>query len=1267
MNYLWQTSSAYLTANLVNLVSNTVTTTASGATAAQTNYGYDENNGSPQGALGNLTSITHTNNVGASPKTQTVYNTQGMPTLLTDANSNMTSISSYQCSGAFPQKIIRPYQSSTTLAETTSYVYDCNTGLMTSMIDPNSRTTSYTYSDPLNRLTLTQYPDGGSLQYHYNDTASPVNVTTSQPITSSITRQIEYDVDGLGRLIHTRLLSDPTGADITDTNYDKVGRILSVSNPYRSTSDVTYGVTTYAYDALGRKAIQTRPDSSTLQWCYNGIASAGQTNCLSNNGSQTTHKWTDYSDETGRHWQQVSDGLDRLSAVTEPNSSNVPGLETDYSYDVLGNLLRVDQWGGPVNSSGDRIRTFNYDSLSRLNCSSNPENSSVQCPTTASSTHTAGTLGYVYDANGNVTSKTDARQISVGYTYDALDRMITKSASDGSFNYGYTYDVATISGGFSSSNPIGRLVEASNGVNASSQYSYDPMGRVVTEANCIPSNCTETGNSFQAQYYLAGNLESLTYPDGRVISQAWDGAGHLSQVANGSLSGYSYLTTLSGYWPNGAPEGIYRGNGVVDGIRLNNRLQPDGIVSVRLGTTFGPGSGPGSYSPNVMLAGKTYCYGPAATTTQTAGAACPSFSSADNGSILQIVDRLNNNNSQTFSYDTLNRIASFTNGSGTTQQSYTIDPWGNMTESGTATTSLVFSGESKNQDASGDLGYDASGNTTSVYNGISRTAFTYDADGKTLTANSGSSTYTYDANGNRVRKDAGGTWTEYVYFNGQPLAEKSADGTWSDYLFANGQRIARADNYDIRIHLSGTNCSNCGTNPNMFAGVTSLTAANGYTIQSGDILTWRQYQDGVTVGGIFFGVDNSSGTFVSGNSLVDTDGQPIDADTTKNTWHVRTVDLSSFAGMKVASIDPFQWTSAPPGSWDIYYGDIILVSANGSYIPIYSRSMMTLSVGTNPTVSNFSAVTEKVADTTPLTTTTYYHRDQIGSSSTLTAGTGWPVSTYIYFPYGQGPQPGTNHYLFTGKERDQESGNDYFGARYYASTMGRWMSPDPSNLGVDIYMPQTWNRYNYAVNNPLTIKDANGLWPFYIHNEIINESFPGMSKQDLQGLKSASWNMDFGKGQQDPSMSYEHGMSDGTTNQDPMVAQQMGDDFISQQVQTAQQAQADWEAQGHTGIAPAALTAFGNALHTATDRTSPSHRGNQPWKNEPWYKKSTRDHVAGEATINANDRRAAQNAAQQLFHRTFGDEFDWMLQKQPCAQTSATDSQGNTTGWSPCQ
>lgn len=231
----------------------------------------------------------------------------------------------------------------------------------------------------------------------------------------------------------------------------------------------------------------------------------------------------------------------------------------------------------------------------------------------------------------------------------------------------------------------------------------------------------------------------------------------------------------------------------------------------------------------------------------------------------------------------------------------------------------------------------------------------------------------------------------------------------------------------------------------------------------------------------------------------------------------------------------------------------------------------------------------------------------------------------------------------TGKERDSESGNDYFGARYYSSSMGRFMSPDPANLSVDFWLPQTWNRYTYGLNNPLSVVDRNGLWPFYIHNEIIEESFPGMSKQDLKNLENASWNMDFGKGQQDPANSFEHGMSDGTTNppQDRAVARQEADDYISGQVEVAQKAQADWEASGHTGIAPAALTAFGNALHTTTDRTSPSHQGEQPWRNKPWYSQETRTHVLGESSITDAQKGNAIDAARALYLRTFGMRFWW--------------------------
>jgi len=64
----------------------------------------------------------------------------------------------------------------------------------------------------------------------------------------------------------------------------------------------------------------------------------------------------------------------------------------------------------------------------------------------------------------------------------------------------------------------------------------------------------------------------------------------------------------------------------------------------------------------------------------------------------------------------------------------------------------------------------------------------------------------------------------------------------------------------------------------------------------------------------------------------------------------------------------------------------------------------------------------------------------------------------------------------TGKERDSESGNDYFPARYYASSMGRWTSPDPSGLYLaDPENPQTLNLYSYVVNNPLRFVDPDGL------------------------------------------------------------------------------------------------------------------------------------------------------------------------------------------------
>ena len=175
-----------------------------------------------------------------------------------------------------------------------------------------------------------------------------------------------------------------------------MGRAATVTNPYFSTSDLTYGVTQNQYDALGRATQITKQDGSVSTVSYAG--------------NRTTTR-----DEAGKQRRACSDALGRLSSVWEdPGGLN---YETDYQYDALGNLLRVDQKGSaPTDSTQWRTRLFTYDSLSRLLTARNPE---------------SGLITYQYDNNGNQTLKTAKVGGAITtYEYDAenkLARFVTPS------------------------------------------------------------------------------------------------------------------------------------------------------------------------------------------------------------------------------------------------------------------------------------------------------------------------------------------------------------------------------------------------------------------------------------------------------------------------------------------------------------------------------------------------------------------------------------------------------------------------------------------------------------------------------------------------------------------------------------------------------------------------------------------------------------------------------------------------------------------------
>ena len=95
--------------------------------------------------------------------------------------------------------------------------------------------------------------------------------------------------------------------------------------------------------------------------------------------------------------------------------------------------------------------------------------------------------------------------------------------------------------------------------------------------------------------------------------------------------------------------------------------------------------------------------------------------------------------------------------------------------------------------------------------------------------------------------------------------------------------------------------------------------------------------------------------------------------------------------------------------------------------------------------------------------------------------------------YGSGVYPGTGPDMvsekFTGKERDWETGLDFFGARYFSGAQGRFTSPDPKVFGR-LIDPQQWNRYSYVRNNPFVYVDPDGRdLHIVVTNQVVGRSY----------------------------------------------------------------------------------------------------------------------------------------------------------------------------------
>jgi RHS repeat-associated protein len=381
-----------------------------------------------------------------------------------------------------------------------------------------------------------------------------------------------------------------------------------------------------------------------------------------------------------------------------------------------------------------------------------------------------------------------------------------------------------------------------------------------------------------------------------------------------------------------------------------------------------------------------------------------------------------------------------------------------------------------NYDAAGNLINDTYTNTT--YGGTGQR--NYDAENRMFSAQDVSgnwSYYAYNADAQRVRRKVNGKDTWQIYgMEGELMAEYDANAVPSsaplkEYAYRNGQLLSTTDQVNLALNKPATQSStHHPTTPASKAvdGNTNGTLWGGYSsATNGSPNAWWQVDLGSvqSIGAVqvwgrtdcCLDMTTNYYVFVSDNPFTSTD-----LNTTLNQPGVSNYYVPGYSGT--------------PGT----------VNANrtGRYVRVQLA-------GTNYLVLGEVKVLRNTADVNWLVT------DHLGTPRMVFDKTGSFASTkrHDYLPFGEeisayGGRTSAQGYVadglrqqFTAKERDLETGLDYFGARYYASTHGRFTSPDPFSHWMlerkkqDQYIsnPQRWNKYSYVLNNPLHYVDPTGL------------------------------------------------------------------------------------------------------------------------------------------------------------------------------------------------
>jgi len=527
---------------------------------------------------------------------------------------------------------------------------------------------------------------------------------------------------------------------ITRIEYYPTGLVQKTTLP-----DGTY--TAYTYDAAHRLTDLTDGEGNTIHYT------------LDNAGNRTKEETKGATGTVLRTLSRVYNQLGQLQTYKDAYSHG-----TGYAYDANGNtdtvtdaLSRItDNDYDPLNHLSKTIKDvgglnvttkFKYDAQDHLTEVIDPKNLSTKYGYNGLGdllqldSPDTGITGYTYDSAGNRKTETDARNVTAVYGYDALNRITSITHPDSSLNVGYSYDTAPSTCPSGETFAAGRLSQLTDS-SGHTQYCYDRFGQLARKVQVT------NGQAFTVRYGYtkAGQLSSVTYPDGTVADYVRDGQGRTTEVGvTRSGNPRQVLLTAANYYPFGPVAEWAFGNGRLFQRTLNQNYQP-GIVQ-----------------------------------DQSIGGLSLGYEFDAVGNLVKL--RNGNQNEpplRRYAYDALNRLTESRAGStDTLLEAYSYDATGNRlstTDNGATKAHTIATSNHRLMDVGGEArSYDNAGNTLSIGN----SGFAYNEAGRMSQAANGSATatYAYNGMGERVRRTVGSAGTIAVYDEaGRWLGEYGSTG-----------------------------------------------------------------------------------------------------------------------------------------------------------------------------------------------------------------------------------------------------------------------------------------------------------------------------------------------------------------------------------------------------------------------------------------------------------------------------------------------------------